>query len=145
MIDSGAAGALIKPAQEPASARIGIDSEPDLGSSPRAAHPGLALWVENVTVSFSGFLALDDVTLTIDKGELRCIIGPNGAGKTTLMDVITGRSDGTARMARRPNRCGAQISAAHRLSGSHRRREPRAGHGRQQGGFSNALSASQRR
>ncbi|HKQ71329.1 MAG TPA: urea ABC transporter ATP-binding protein UrtD [Polyangiaceae bacterium] len=53
--------------------------------------PHLALWVENVTVSFDGFKALNDLTLTIDKGELRCIIGPNGAGKTTLMDVITGR------------------------------------------------------
>ncbi len=92
MIDSSAAGALIKPDRQPASVRAGIDSEPDLGSSPRAARPGLALWVENVTVSFSGFLALDDITLTIDKGELRCIIGPNGAGKTTLMDVITGRT-----------------------------------------------------
>ena len=56
----------------------------------------LALWVENVTVSFAGFKALDDITLEIKKGELRCIIGPNGAGKTTLMDVITGRTRPTA-------------------------------------------------
>jgi urea transport system ATP-binding protein len=54
--------------------------------------PDLALWVENVTVSFDGFKALDDVTLMLDKGELRCLIGPNGAGKTTLMDVITGKT-----------------------------------------------------
>jgi ABC-type uncharacterized transport system ATPase subunit len=36
--------------------------------------------------------ALDDLSLTLEKGELRCIIGPNGAGKTTLMDVITGKT-----------------------------------------------------
>ncbi|HVU50942.1 MAG TPA: urea ABC transporter ATP-binding protein UrtD [Polyangia bacterium] len=50
------------------------------------------LWAENLTVSFDGFKALDDVTLLLDRGELRCIIGPNGAGKTTLMDVITGKT-----------------------------------------------------
>src|SRR5256885_11481067 len=54
--------------------------------------PDLALWVENVTVSFDGFKALDDVTLLLDRGELRCVIGPNGAGRTTLMDVITGKT-----------------------------------------------------
>ncbi|HVZ70771.1 MAG TPA: urea ABC transporter ATP-binding protein UrtD [Polyangia bacterium] len=50
------------------------------------------LWAENLTVSFDGFKALNDVTLLLEKGELRCIIGPNGAGKTTLMDVITGKT-----------------------------------------------------
>ncbi len=53
---------------------------------------GVALWVEELTVSFDGFKALDDVTLILDRGELRCIIGPNGAGKTTLMDCITGKT-----------------------------------------------------
>jgi len=53
---------------------------------------GETLYVENVTVSFDGFKALDDVNLYLDDGELRCIIGPNGAGKTTLMDVITGKT-----------------------------------------------------
>jgi urea transport system ATP-binding protein len=50
------------------------------------------LYVENVTVSFDGFKALNDLTLYINPGELRCIIGPNGAGKTTMMDVITGKT-----------------------------------------------------
>ena len=50
------------------------------------------LYIEKVTVSFDGFKALDDLTLYLDDGELRCIIGPNGAGKTTLMDVITGKT-----------------------------------------------------
>jgi urea transport system ATP-binding protein len=50
------------------------------------------LAVDNVSVSFDGFCALDQLTLILDEGELRCIIGPNGAGKTTLMDVITGKT-----------------------------------------------------
>ena len=50
------------------------------------------LYLENITVSFDGFKALDALNLHIDAGELRCIIGPNGAGKTTMMDVITGRT-----------------------------------------------------
>ncbi|ELY6212882.1 urea ABC transporter ATP-binding protein UrtD [Cronobacter dublinensis] len=50
------------------------------------------LQLENINVSFDGFRALTDLTLSIGVGELRCIIGPNGAGKTTLMDVITGKT-----------------------------------------------------
>jgi len=53
---------------------------------------GTILYLENVTVAFDGFKALNDLTLYIDSGELRCIIGPNGAGKTTMMDVITGKT-----------------------------------------------------
>jgi urea transport system ATP-binding protein len=53
---------------------------------------GPILYLEGVTVSFDGFRALDDLSLTLDDGELRCIIGPNGAGKTTMMDVITGKT-----------------------------------------------------
>jgi urea transport system ATP-binding protein len=50
------------------------------------------LCVDSVSVSFDGFKALNELTLVLDEGELRCIIGPNGAGKTTLMDVITGKT-----------------------------------------------------
>jgi urea transport system ATP-binding protein len=50
------------------------------------------LRIEQLTVSFDGFRALNELTLYIDPGELRCIIGPNGAGKTTMMDVITGKT-----------------------------------------------------
>ena len=53
---------------------------------------GVALYLENVSVWFDAFRALNDLSLYIDEGELRCIIGPNGAGKTTLMDVITGKT-----------------------------------------------------
>ena len=56
-----------------------------------ASH-GPILYMEDVTVSFDGFKALNKLSLYIDDGELRCIIGPNGAGKTTLMDVITGKT-----------------------------------------------------
>ena len=50
------------------------------------------LYVENISVSFDGFRALNELTLYIARGELRCIIGPNGAGKSTMMDVITGKT-----------------------------------------------------
>jgi len=50
------------------------------------------LYLEDITVEFDGFRALNNLSLNIDKGELRCIIGPNGAGKTTMMDVITGKT-----------------------------------------------------
>ena len=53
---------------------------------------GAILYLEDITVSFDGFKALNKLTLDISVGELRCIIGPNGAGKTTMMDVITGKT-----------------------------------------------------
>src|SRR5581483_4061725 len=53
---------------------------------------GTILALEDLTVSFDGFKALNALSLQVDKGELRCIIGPNGAGKTTMMDVVTGKT-----------------------------------------------------
>jgi urea transport system ATP-binding protein len=53
---------------------------------------GDILYLDDVTVRFDGFRALNKLTLNIRDGELRCIIGPNGAGKTTMMDVITGKT-----------------------------------------------------
>jgi urea transport system ATP-binding protein len=50
------------------------------------------LYLDGVTVSFDGFKALNQLSLTIDHGEMRAIIGPNGAGKTTMMDVVTGKT-----------------------------------------------------
>jgi urea transport system ATP-binding protein len=68
----------------------------------RVATPGLdvrhgvILYLEDITVSFDGFKALNQLSLDISVGELRCIIGPNGAGKTTMMDVITGKTAPTS-------------------------------------------------
>jgi urea transport system ATP-binding protein len=53
---------------------------------------GAILYLNNVTVSFDGFKALNGLSLVIEPGEMRAIIGPNGAGKTTMMDVITGKT-----------------------------------------------------
>ena len=53
---------------------------------------GVILYLEDISVSFDGFRALNGLSLAIDAGELRCVIGPNGAGKTTMMDVITGKT-----------------------------------------------------
>ena len=53
------------------------------------------LEVRDLVVSFGGFVAIDHVNLTVQKGEIRCIIGPNGAGKTTLLDAICGKTPAT--------------------------------------------------
>jgi len=57
---------------------------------------GAILYLESISVVFDGFKALNDLSLDIGVGELRCIIGPNGAGKTTMMDVITGKTKPTS-------------------------------------------------
>ncbi len=48
------------------------------------------LRVENVSKSFGSLIAVDDVSMTVEPGELRAIIGPNGAGKTTFFNLISG-------------------------------------------------------
>ena len=53
------------------------------------------LELRQITVSFDGFLALRDLNLSLQPGELRAVIGPNGAGKTTFLDVITGKTPPT--------------------------------------------------
>ena len=50
------------------------------------------LYLDDISVSFDGFRALNKLSLVIEPGEMRAIIGPNGAGKTTMMDVITGKT-----------------------------------------------------
>ncbi len=67
------------------------DLNPGVGqAAPVAA--GSILYLDNVTVSFDGFKALNALSLVLAPGELRTVIGPNGAGKTTMMDVITGKT-----------------------------------------------------
>ena len=53
---------------------------------------GTVLYMEDVSVSFDGFKAINNLNFYVDSGELRCVIGPNGAGKTTMMDIITGKT-----------------------------------------------------
>lgn len=50
------------------------------------------LQVEDLSVSFDGFKAVDQLTFYVDKNEIRAVIGPNGAGKTTLLDLISGKT-----------------------------------------------------
>src|SRR5918994_1395756 len=50
------------------------------------------LYLNGVSVSFDGFRAINNLSLVLDKGEMRAIIGPNGAGKTTMMDIVTGKT-----------------------------------------------------
>jgi len=66
-------------------------TQPQLADRHRAQRDPV-LQLEKISVSFDGFRALNDLSLQIGIGELRCVIGPNGAGKTTLMDVITGKT-----------------------------------------------------
>ncbi len=53
---------------------------------------GTVLYMEDVSVSFDGFKAINALNFYVNAGELRCLIGPNGAGKTTMMDIITGKT-----------------------------------------------------
>jgi urea transport system ATP-binding protein len=57
---------------------------------------GNILEINNVTVSFDGFKALNNLNFSLQTGELRVIIGPNGAGKTTFLDTITGKVQPTS-------------------------------------------------
>lgn len=67
--------------------RFSPQQQPDLNLT-----HGMILYLEDISVSFDGFKALNNLNLYIKAGELRCIIGPNGAGKSTMMDVITGKT-----------------------------------------------------
>jgi len=69
-----------------------FDFLPPAGNPELDTSHGTLLYMEEVSVSFDGFKAIDNLNLYIDDGELRCIIGPNGAGKTTMMDIITGKT-----------------------------------------------------
>jgi branched-chain amino acid transport system ATP-binding protein len=50
----------------------------------------MLLRVEKVTKAFDGFVAVQDVDLSVTQGQMACIIGPNGAGKSTIFNLITG-------------------------------------------------------
>jgi urea transport system ATP-binding protein len=59
-------------------------------SNPRIT--GALLYLDGVSVAFEGFKAINNLSLSIEAGEMRAIIGPNGAGKTTMMDIVTGKT-----------------------------------------------------
>ena len=61
-----------------------------------ASNTDYLLAIEDLTVSFDGFKAVDSLSLYVDKNELRVIIGPNGAGKTTVLDMICGKTRATS-------------------------------------------------
>ena len=70
-----------------------IDASVTPGAAPT---PGTGLQVKGVGVSFSGVIALRDVSMEVQRGEVLGLIGPNGAGKTTFFDVVSGlREPGT--------------------------------------------------
>tara|TARA_A100001015_G_scaffold230604_1_gene260917 strand:+ start:897 stop:1637 length:741 start_codon:yes stop_codon:yes gene_type:complete len=50
------------------------------------------LEVDGISVAFDGYKAINDLSFSINEGELRAVIGPNGAGKTTFMDIVTGKT-----------------------------------------------------
>src|SRR5689334_23108813 len=54
------------------------------------------LTIQQLSVSFDGFKAIDSLDLVLGKNELRVVIGPNGAGKTTLLDLICGKTRATS-------------------------------------------------
>ena len=60
--------------------------------APDSRKTSALLYLDGVHVSFDGFHAINNLSLTIAPGEMRAIIGPNGAGKTTMMDIITGKT-----------------------------------------------------
>ncbi|MCB5184622.1 urea ABC transporter ATP-binding protein UrtD [Methylobacillus gramineus] len=62
------------------------------------------LAVEDLTVSFDGFKAVDKLNMYIDKNELRVVIGPNGAGKTTVLDLICGKTKSSSGSIKFKNR-----------------------------------------
>lgn len=61
-----------------------------------ASNTDFLLAIEDLSVSFDGFKAVDSLNLYVDHGELRVIIGPNGAGKTTILDLICGKTKATS-------------------------------------------------
>ncbi|MGE0289625.1 MAG: urea ABC transporter ATP-binding protein UrtD [Acetobacteraceae bacterium] len=61
-----------------------------------SSNTDFVLSIEDLTVSFDGFKAVDKLNLYVDKNEIRVVIGPNGAGKTTVLDLICGKTKATA-------------------------------------------------
>jgi len=87
-----AASSIITPGGTKRPKGKGRSISPDRVKAIQEKRKKAQLVVDDISVSFDGFKAITNLTLILDKGELRCVIGPNGAGKTTMMDVITGKT-----------------------------------------------------
>jgi urea transport system ATP-binding protein len=90
MRDAAALAALSDEAAKPDT--TGAEGAQETAADDKPSWETSILFVDNVSVSFDGFKALNNLSLVLEPGELRCIIGPNGAGKTTMLDVITGKT-----------------------------------------------------
>jgi urea transport system ATP-binding protein len=88
---AAAAQAAVVPGKTESGGRAAGFAHPLVAGEVDLSH-GRILYLEDVSVSFDGFKAINKLSLDIAPGELRCIIGPNGAGKTTMMDIITGKT-----------------------------------------------------
>ena len=82
------------------SASLAMTQGTETGANPMSRSPTHTnekiLSVQELTVSFDGFKAVDALSLSVERNELRVIIGPNGAGKTTLLDMICGKTKPTS-------------------------------------------------
>lgn len=83
---------------------------------------GAILTAHGMTRRYGGFVAVDDVSIDVQQGEIRGLIGPNGAGKSTLMDLICGRGGGESK--------GAVTLNGQRIDGLDARMRRKAGLGR---------------
>src|ERR1700754_1606146 len=70
----------------------GCCAAPPIREERAMSNSDFLLAIEDLTVSFDGFKAIDSLNLYLERGELRVVIGPNGAGKTTLLDLICGKT-----------------------------------------------------
>jgi branched-chain amino acid transport system ATP-binding protein len=94
------------------------------GNDGRALRPVLRL--DGISKRFGGVVALDDVSLTIDAGEVVGLIGPNGAGKTTLFDIVSGLQAPTTGTVALDGRDVTALPAEHRARIGMRRTFQRA-------------------